>query len=223
MERIQIVVPKCLRKTLLIAAHQSNSSAHLGRNKTFNRLIKHFYWNKIRTDVSYFCNTCHVCQLLCKAKIPPKAPLIKVAIEGEYFRRIVVDLCGPLPACNETNNRLIFTAVDTCTRYPIAIPLIRHTAVDNATEIINIFRTFGHSAELLSDKGSDLTSHVWRELMRVLKVNHTYATIAHPMTPGLCKKYNGTLKRCLTSLVDSIPDNWIKRYLLYYGIIASVQ
>ena len=130
MERIQIVVLKCLRKTVLIAAYESNWSAHLGRNKTFNRLIKHFYWNKIRTDVSYFRNTCHVCQLLGKAKtIPPKAPLIKIAIEDEPFHRIVVDLCGPLPACNETNNRLIFTAVDTCTRYPIAIPLARHTAV----------------------------------------------------------------------------------------------
>ena len=59
--------------------------------------------------------------MLGKAKIPPKAPLIKVAIEDEPFRRIVVDLCEPLPACNETNNRFIFTAVDTCTRYPIAI------------------------------------------------------------------------------------------------------
>ena len=187
MERIQIVVPKCLRKTLLIAAHQSNWSAHFWRNKTFNRLIKHFYWNKISTDVSYFCNTCHVRQLLGKAKIPPKASLIKVAIEGEPFSMIVVDLCGPLPACNETNNRFIYTSVDTCTRYPIDIPLVRHTAVDIARAIISIFSAFSHSAELLSDKGSDLTSHLWREVMRVLKVNHTYATIAHPMTQGLCE------------------------------------
>ena len=192
MERIQIVVPKCLRKTLLIAAHESNWSAYLGRNKTFNRLIKHFYWNKIRTDVSYFCNTCHVCQLLGKAKVPPKAPLIKVAMEGEPFRRIVVDLCGSLTACKETNNRFIFTAVDTCTRYPIAMPLVRHTAVDIASAIISIFSAFSHSAELLSDKGSDLTSYLWREVMRVLKVNHTYATIAHLMTQGLCEKYNET-------------------------------
>ena len=104
----------------------------------------------------------------------------------------------------------IFIAPDTCTRYPIAMPLVRHTAVDIASAIINIFSTFGHSAELLSDKGSDLTSHLWREVMRVLQVNHTYATIAHPMTQSLCEKYNGTLKRCLKSLVDSFPDNWDK-------------
>ena len=182
MELIQIVVPECLRETLLIAAHPSNLSAHLGRYKTFNRLIKHFYWNKIRTDVSYFCNTCHVCQMLGKANIPPNAPLIKVAIEGEPFRKILVDLCGPLPACNETNNRFIFTAVNTCPRYPIAIPLVRHTAVDIPSAIISIISTFGHSAELLSDKGSDLTSHLCREVMRVLKVNHTYAAVAHSMT-----------------------------------------
>ena len=81
-------------------------------------------------------------------KIPHKAPLIKAAIEDEPFRRIVVDLCEPLSARNETNNRFIFTAVDTYTRYPIAIPLVKHTAVDIASAIINIFSTFGHSAEL---------------------------------------------------------------------------
>ena len=151
-------------------------------------MIKHLYWNKLRTDVSYICNTCHVCQLLGHAKIHPKAPLVKVAIEGELFSRIVVDLCGPLPACNETNNTFIFTAVNTCTRYPIAIPLVSHTAVDIAIAIVSIFSTFGHSAQLLSDKGSNLTSHLWREVMRVIKVNHTYATIAHPMTLGLFAK-----------------------------------
>ena len=151
-----------------------------------------------------------MCQLLGKAKIPPKASLIKVAIEDKPFRRIVVDLCGPLPACNETNSRFIFTAVDTRNRYPIAIPLVRHTAVDIASAIINCFSTFGHSAELLSGKGSDLTSHLWREVMRVLKLNHTYATIAHPMKQGLCEKYNETLKRCLKSMVHRLPNNWDK-------------
>ena len=32
-EQIQIVVPRCMRKEILIAAHQSPWSAHLGRNK----------------------------------------------------------------------------------------------------------------------------------------------------------------------------------------------
>ena len=36
-EQIQIVVPRCMRKEILIA-HQSPWSAHLGRNKTYNRL-----------------------------------------------------------------------------------------------------------------------------------------------------------------------------------------
>ena len=64
--------------------------------------------------------------------------------------------------------------MDTCTRYPIAIPLVRHAAVDIASSIIYIFSTFGHRTEL--------QARLWREVLRVLKVNHTYATIAHPMT-----------------------------------------
>ena len=157
MERIQIFVLKCLRKILRIAAHQSNWSAHLGRNKTLNRVIKHFYWIKIKKLYRIF--VIHVMYASCyaKGKIPPKAPLIKVAIEDGPIRWVVVDLCGPLLACIETNNRFTFTAVETCTRYPITISLVRHTPVDIASAIINIFSTFGHNVELLSDKGSNIS------------------------------------------------------------------
>ena len=119
-------------------------------------------------------------QLLGKSKAPLKAPLINLPIVGEPFNTIIVDICGPLTVCSESGNRFIFTVVDMCTRYPIAIPLVRHTAENIANAIVDVFSTFGHSNNLISDKGCDLTSHLWREFINILKVHQTYSTIGNP-------------------------------------------
>ena len=43
----QIVVPKCLRKVLLCLAHDVSMSAHLGINKTINRLNTFSWWSSM--------------------------------------------------------------------------------------------------------------------------------------------------------------------------------
>ena len=40
----QIVVPKSYRHEILSIAHESPMSGHLGINKTYHKIIDHFYW-----------------------------------------------------------------------------------------------------------------------------------------------------------------------------------
>ena len=39
-----IVVPKCLRKRILIVSHEADMAGHLGSKKTLNRIIKFLFW-----------------------------------------------------------------------------------------------------------------------------------------------------------------------------------
>ena len=55
----QIVVPKSYRHEILSIAHESPMSGHLGINKTYHKLINHFYWPGLKSDVSKYCKTCH--------------------------------------------------------------------------------------------------------------------------------------------------------------------
>ena len=82
-----------------------------------------------------------------------------------------------------------------CTRYPIAIPLVRrrYTAENIANAIIHVFSTFGHGSNLISDQGCDLASNPWREVMKILKVQHACSTIVHSMV--ILQNNNGTIKR----------------------------
>ena len=60
----QIVVPKSYRHEILSIAHESPMSGHLGINKTYHKIINHFYWPGFKSDVSKYCKTCHTCQMV---------------------------------------------------------------------------------------------------------------------------------------------------------------
>ena len=54
------------RHEILSIAHESPMSDHLGINKTYHKIINHFYWPGLKSDVSKYCKTCHTCQMVGK-------------------------------------------------------------------------------------------------------------------------------------------------------------
>ena len=71
----QVVVPTQLRGEILRLAHEGPLAGHLGINKTQQKILQHFYWPGLRTDVVQFCKTCHVCQISGKPnQTPPGSP-----------------------------------------------------------------------------------------------------------------------------------------------------
>ena len=48
----QIVVPKIYSSQILSLAHETPRSGHLGVNKTYHKILNHFYWPGLKTDVS---------------------------------------------------------------------------------------------------------------------------------------------------------------------------
>ena len=50
----QIVVPPPCRKEILRLAHEIPMAGHMGVKKTLTRIRAHFFWPKMRKDVSKF-------------------------------------------------------------------------------------------------------------------------------------------------------------------------
>ena len=91
----QIVVPKSYRHEILSIAHESPMSGHLGINKTYHKIINHFYWPGLKSDVSKYCKTCHTCQMVGKPnQTIPKAQLQPIPAFDEPFSRILIDCVG---------------------------------------------------------------------------------------------------------------------------------
>ena len=137
----QIVVPKSYRHEILSIAHESPMSGHLGINKTYHKIINHFYWPGLKSDVSKYCKTCHTCQMVGKPnQTIPKAQLQPIPAFDEPFSRILIDGVGPLPR-TKSGNEYLLTIMCTSTRFPEAIPL-RNIKTKSIVKALIKFFTF---------------------------------------------------------------------------------
>ena len=138
----QIVVPKSYRHEILSIAHESPMSGHLGINKTYHKIINHFYWPGLRSDVSKYCKTCHTCQMVGKPnQTIPKAQLQPIPAFDEPFSRILIDCVGPLPR-TKSGNEYLLTIMCTSTRFPEAIPLRNIKTKSIVKALINLSFSF---------------------------------------------------------------------------------
>ncbi len=92
----QIVAPQLFRLQVLTLAHDHCLFGHLGISKTYQRILRYFFWPGLKSDVVKFCRSCHTFQVSGKPnqKIPA-APLHPIPVVGEPFEHIIVDCVGP--------------------------------------------------------------------------------------------------------------------------------
>ena len=101
-------IPPAYRQDILSLAHGTPLAGHLGINKTYYKVLNHFYWPGLRGDTKQYCKTCHTCQLVGKPnKKPPVAPLKPIPVMEEPFSHIIVDCVGPLPKTRSGNQYLL--------------------------------------------------------------------------------------------------------------------
>ncbi len=126
------------------------------------------------------------------------------------FRRVAVDLVGPLQPITDKGNRYILTLVDYATRYPeaVALPSIETERVAEA--LIDMFCRVGFPREMLTDMGSQFTSELMYEISRLISLRQLSTTPYHPMCNGLVERFNGTLKLMLKRLCAERPKDWDK-------------
>ena len=204
----QVVAPASIRHQLLYISHDIPASGHLGMRKTLDRLIRHFWWGSIQTDVREYVRSCHKCQCLGKGKAKIIAPLYSMPLVSEPWSICAIDIVGPLPTCKETGNRFILTVLDLCTHYPEAIALKQHTAKDVALALANVFSRVGFPDQILSDLGTEMTSEVLQIFLNDFNIGHLRCAAYHPMANGAVEKYNACLKSSLKTLTDRFPDSW---------------
>uniref|UniRef100_A0A3B3I2A9 Gypsy retrotransposon integrase-like protein 1 n=1 Tax=Oryzias latipes TaxID=8090 RepID=A0A3B3I2A9_ORYLA len=209
----QVVVPTVFRPQVLMLAHDHLWSGHLGVTKTYDRVLKHFFWPGLKSDVIHYCRTCHICQLAGKPnQVVPPAPLVPIPVHEEPFERVIVDCVGPLPKA-KTGNQFILTIMCASTRFPEAVPLRRITANVITKALVKFFSVFGLPKVIQTDQGTNFKSKVFKEVLKGLNIRHVTSSSYHPESQGALERFHQTLKsmvrkHCLASRMswdESLP------------------
>ncbi|XP_033730000.1 uncharacterized protein LOC117319277 [Pecten maximus] len=204
----QLVVPEKFRQTVLKLAHESIMAGHLAAKRTASRILSEFYWPGVQADVTRFCRSCDACQRTFPKGRVAKAPLGSMPLVETPFKRVAVDIVGPLDPATDKGNRYILTVVDYATRYPEAVALRGIETERVAEALVDIFSRVGVPAEMLTDQGAQFTSELMKEVSRLLSIRQLTTTPYHPMCNGLVEKFNGTLKQMLRRMSTERPKDW---------------
>lgn len=220
----QVVIPKPFREQVLSVAHDHVLSGHLCVWKTYDNLLKHFFWPSMKSDVSKFCRSCHACQVAGKPnQVVPVAPLKPIPILGEPFERVLIDCVGPLPRTKSGNSYLL-TLMCVSTRYPEAIPLrsIKPHVIVKA--IVKFCTTYGVPRVFQSDRGTNFMSKVFAKVTRKLNVRHQVSSAHHPQSQGAIERFHQTLKSMLRTFCVEQEKGWDEEIpLLLFAIRTTTQ
>ena len=220
----QIVVPKSYRHEILSIAHESPMSGHLGINKTYHKIINHFYWPGLKSDVSKYCKTCHTCQMVGKPnQTIPKAQLQPIPAFDEPFSRILIDCVGPLPQ-TKSGNEYLLTIMCTSTRFPEAIPLRNIKTKSIVKALIKFFTFVGLPKSVQSDQGSNFMSGIFQQVMHELGIKQYRSSAYHPESQGALERFHQTLKNMIRSYCFDTEKDWDEGiHLLLFADRESVQ
>ncbi|KAJ8375574.1 hypothetical protein SKAU_G00061540 [Synaphobranchus kaupii] len=197
---------------------ESRDAHHCGTprgEKTYERLTMRFYWPGIKKAVEDYCRHCAECQLH-SPKVTYRNPLIPLPIIDIPFKRIGMDIVGPLPKSSR-GHRYILVILDYATRYPEAIPLRTATGKTVAKELFMLCSRVGIPEDILTDQGSCFMSNVMKALCQLMKVKQVRTSVYHPQTDGLVERFNKTLKQMMRKLIESDAKDWdqLLPYLLF--------
>ena len=220
----QIVVPKSYRHEILSIAHESPMSGHLGINKTYHKIIHHFYLPGLKSDVSKYCKTCHRCQMVGKPnQTIPKAQLQPIPAFDEPFSRILIDCVGPLPRIKSGNEYLI-TIMCTSTRFHEAIPLRNIKTKSIVKALIKLFTFVCLPKSVQSDQGSNFMSGVFQQVMHELGIKQYRSSAYHPESQGALERFHQTVKNMIKSYCFDTEKDWDEGiHLVLFAVRESVQ
>ena len=167
---LQLVIPEGFREKVLRLAHETLMSGHLGIKKTLDRVVSEFFWPGVCGDVARFCKSCDICQRTVRKGRVTKVPVGKLPLTDTPFKRVSVQLVGPIEPRSDRKSRYILTMIDYTTRYPeaVASPSIETERVAEA--LIAMFSRVGIPSDMLVEHESRVTIEVMNEVSRLLSL-----------------------------------------------------
>ncbi|EGT56837.1 hypothetical protein CAEBREN_06252 [Caenorhabditis brenneri] len=194
-------------------------SAHLGRDKTEQRVRSVAIWPGMSKDIREVVENCLTCQKnKDSVKTRIKATLGKFPEVSEPFERVHADYVGPLP---ETARGNIYVAVFVCSfsKFIIAEPVPDQTA-DTLCRIFKdrVVARFGVPKLLVTDRGTNFMSNKFEELLTSINCDHKASTAYHHEANGQVERANQTIEGMLRQIKDSTEwDNELQLLVLAYN------
>ncbi|KAK3508553.1 hypothetical protein QTP70_032207 [Hemibagrus guttatus] len=175
-------IPRARRTALIHSAHTSLGTGHPGIHETLSLLKERFWWPNMTVDVTRYVQGCEGCVMSKDPRHLPAGKLLPLPVPSCPWSHLGVNFVTDLPTSRE--HTCIFIVVDRFSKSCHLLPLKGPpTALETAELIFNhVFRYFGIPEDIVSDRGPQFVSRVWRVFLTRLGVAVRLSSRYHPQT-----------------------------------------
>jgi len=203
--RERIVIPSVLRSRVLKLFHRG----HPGIQRMKSLARSYAYWQGMDHDIGNMVLRCYPCASA--EKQPPKATLHAWPPATKPWERIHIDYAGP------RLGRYFLIIVDAFSKYPDVIPVSNMTSRQTVAVLRKLCAQQGAPETIVSDNGTQFTSHEFKEFCKTNAINHTLSPPYHPQSNWRAERFVDTFKRGLHKLrgegsMDEILDTFLLTY-----------
>ena len=202
-----ICVPPAAVQTILRLFHGEVSHlGHLGINKTFRAITKHFTWKGLTKDVRKWIKACHSCLSIKRGAVKHRRYNLHMG-QTAPMNRIAIDIVGPLTKTNSGHTHIL-TVYCPFSHWPEAYPLRTTKTVEIIKNLKHHVSRHGVPSEVLSDRGKNLLAEKMKAFLARVGSRKINTSSYKPSSNGSVENFHKYLAKSIAVLVNKTHTDW---------------
>ena len=182
---------------------------HLGRDNTYEKVSRLFFWPNMKKFVADYVRTCEICQRVKTGRQLSAGLLQPLPPPERPWQECSLDFITSLPMTSKGFDAIL-VVVDRFSKMAHFIPC---KGTDTARDIALLFvsgivRLHGTPERLISDRDSKFTSQFWSDFTEAMGSVRAMSTANHPQTDGQTERTNRTLEQVLRAYTNNDLQRW---------------
>ncbi|KAL3973506.1 potassium voltage-gated channel Eag-related subfamily H member 3 [Sarotherodon galilaeus] len=204
----KLYVPSSVRARVLHWLHTARFACHPGVRRMVSLLRRSFWWPSLQTDARDYVLACEACARNKSRHQASSGQLHPLPVPGRPWSHIAVDFVTGLP--RSASHSVVLTIVDRFSKAAHFVPLPKlPSALETARLLVDhVFRLHGIPQDIVSDRGPQFVSRVWKAFCSALGVGASLSSGYHPQSNGQTERANQQLEASLRCAVSSDPASW---------------
>jgi hypothetical protein len=191
-----------------LESHYSRVVGHFGIEKTVEMLQKHFYWPKLRQEVSKYIRSCTACAIS-KPTTKKQGLYTPLPTPDRPWESISMDYMSGLLSTKQGND-CVFVVVDRFSKMAILVACKKSITTEATAKLFfeRVWVHFGIPQTIVSDQDSQFLSTFWSSLWSLLDTKLTKSMTFHPQTDGQTEVVNQMIVHILHMYNSKNPHTW---------------
>lgn len=197
-----------LRARALKSCHDRQIIGHPGTRKMQAILNRYYAWPNDSKDVKDYVAACPECLRTKPVRQLKYGPLRPLEPPTKPWQSVTMDRITQLPESNGYTSIIVF--VDRYTKMAKALPVKTNFNAEDLADLFisEITYAYGTPKEVISDRGPEFASQLWKVICEKLNIRRKLSTAYHPETDGQTERVNQTLEAYLRIYVNYHQDDW---------------